>query len=105
MRLIGLLAAALLMLASACGSVATGDEDAATPSYDGGMFDAGPTDDASIDAGETAAPSPPSSEVTGGAARLQGATDQMDVQIGHPSSQRPMTDGNRTIEPNTAVKP
>jgi hypothetical protein len=94
-----------------CGSVTVGPDDAsisddAAPTV---VEDAGLPADASVggaDGGEGAlVPSPPATELTGGGARLDGETYQMDVQIGHPFGQQPTAGESTSVDPNTAVKP
>jgi hypothetical protein len=90
----------------ACGGVEPAD-DAAPPGDDAGVIDAPPavidappgTADAMVEA-----PSP-GTEVITGSGRMEGATYQMDVTIGHPASQKKIGGGGRTLEGGTPIKP
>lgn len=84
----------------ACGSVTKAD-DAGNSNVDARVNDAG----VGIDASTVDATAPSSSrEVTAGGTRVQGATYQVDVQIGHPIGQQPATGGGYGIEGAAAVK-
>ena len=73
------LAACLLAVLAACGSVKRPFKDDAPPT--------------------------PSHEVVGGAARLSSTTFTFDVQLGHPISQQPVTSATFRAEGNAAIKP
>jgi hypothetical protein len=92
---------------AACGSVAPADD--AGPTDDAGMIDAmvgvidAPpgTPDASVPTGTTSG----GPEVITGGGKMEGATYQMDVTIGHPASQKKIGGGGRTLEGATPIKP
>jgi hypothetical protein len=50
-------------------------------------------------------PARPAKEIVTGGARVRGGGLRMDVQIGRPFTQRPMTDGSVTASPNAVVTP
>lgn len=64
-------------------------------------FDARPPGN-QFDGGVTAAP--PSTEVVSGSGTLQGGNVKMDIQIGHPTTQKKTSGGNTTVEGNSAIK-
>jgi hypothetical protein len=99
--------AALLSVATACGSVAPEDFDA-SPSGDAApMIDAGMPADASMnpDAMPPVTTAPPSTDLTAGGGKVSGSTYSMDVQLGHPFMQGKVTGGGKTVEGGAAIKP
>lgn len=95
---------ALLLAIAACGNISRKQED-------GGVRDDARMADASVPADGAATPDAPvappteSREITGGGARMTGATYTLDVQIGHGLPQNKATGATYQIEGNAGVKP
>ncbi len=97
-------ALAFALASTACGSV--------SPTYDAGPGDdAGGTIDANTnpaDAGIDSGTQPSSrtaNELTNSGARITGGGYTVDVQLGHPFSQGPVSGGGTTVEGGAAIKP
>ncbi len=67
------------------------------------QFDAGPPGNGS-DGGVGATAAPPAAETVSAGGKLRGGNVEMDVQVGHPTSQKKTTGGNTTVEGNSAIK-
>lgn len=101
-RIVVALAGGALLLV-ACGTVQNPAKEDAGVRDDAQI----PVDATNVDAGVDAgmAMSPPGQDMTGGSGRLTGATYTLDVQLGHPSSQRPIQGPTRRLEGNAPIKP
>lgn len=95
---IALLAAAL----AACGSVTPKQQDAAPP--DDAAIDAPIDAPDRIDAGIDA-PVGSGAELGAGGGRMTGGTFTLDVQLGHPVGQQPITGPTLRLEGNAPIKP
>jgi hypothetical protein len=91
-------AVAPLLLAGAMALSAGCDKGGGNNNKD---FDAAPPGMVS-DGGVTAAP--PSTDVVSGSGKLRGGNVEMDIQIGHPTTQKKTSGGNTTVEGNSAIK-
>ena len=65
-------------------------------------FDAGPP--MQQDAGASTPDTQPAAQVVGGGGTLRGGAVRMDIQLGHTSSQAPVSGGTTTIENDSAIK-
>ena len=83
----------MIFLATACGNITRKADDGGVTPKDGGI-------DAMVDA-----PVGQSREIVSGAKHMSGATYQLDVEVGHPVSQRKITGATYTLEGNASVKP
>ena len=88
------LALLTLLGLSACGNITRKGDD-------GGV----PKDTTSIDGSPDAQMVGQSREVVSGAGRMTGATYTLDVEVGHPISQKKISSATYTLEGNAAVKP
>ena len=103
MQRIPFLMGVLLLAVAACGS--TSQPIDAPPPPNDAETDAQPIDaptDAPIDAAVMA---PQGQDITNAGGTLSGPTFTMDVQVGHPYSQKPMTGTQFRLEGNTPIKP
>ena len=94
------LIALVVAVGCGCGGVQSNRPDAGPPGPDAATIDGG---GGGGDGGTTAARN--AREIVSGGGRVSGGNVTVDVQLGHPVPQQPVTGGNVKLEGGAAIKP